>query len=224
MAYTPVPEKNTGDTWTAADHNTYVRDNFAAGVPDIFTAKGDLAAATAADVAGVLAIGADGALLTAAAAQATGLSWATPNTARVYAKYKVSATRALANATATIVNFDTSVFDTNSAVTTGAAWKFTAPTTGYYAVACSLLLESNAGWAADEYFASQLFYDGAVYTVVAEWIAQATGTYTAAVSGLVIIYIEATHYIDIRGYQTSGGAINVAADGDYSHVAIARLF
>jgi hypothetical protein len=55
MAYNPVPTVATGDPWSAANANTYWRDNFAAGVPDIFTAAGDMAYATAANVAAVLA-------------------------------------------------------------------------------------------------------------------------------------------------------------------------
>ncbi len=55
MAYNPVPTVATGDPWSAANHNTYVRDNFAAGVPDIFTAAGQIPYSTAADVAAVLA-------------------------------------------------------------------------------------------------------------------------------------------------------------------------
>jgi len=57
MAYNAVPTVATGDTWSAANHNTYIRDNFAAGVPDIFTAAGDIAYATAANAAAQLAIG-----------------------------------------------------------------------------------------------------------------------------------------------------------------------
>jgi len=30
MSYSPVPTVVTGDTWTASQHNTYIRDNFAA--------------------------------------------------------------------------------------------------------------------------------------------------------------------------------------------------
>lgn len=60
MSYNAVPTVSTGDTWSAANHNTYIRDNFAAGVPDIFTAEGDLAYATAANVATPLAIGTAG--------------------------------------------------------------------------------------------------------------------------------------------------------------------
>lgn len=63
MSYNAVPTVATGDVWSAASHNTYIRDNFAAGVPDIFTAAGDLAYATAANAAAPLAIGAPGQVL-----------------------------------------------------------------------------------------------------------------------------------------------------------------
>lgn len=60
MGYSPVPTVASGDLWTASDHNTYIRDNFAAGVPDIFAAAGDLVYGSAANVAARLAIGANG--------------------------------------------------------------------------------------------------------------------------------------------------------------------
>lgn len=63
MSYSIVPRVVLGDLWTAAQHNTYIKDNFAAGVPDIFTAAGDLAYATAADVAAALAVGSNGSRL-----------------------------------------------------------------------------------------------------------------------------------------------------------------
>lgn len=63
MSYNAVPTVATGDTWSAANHNTYIRDNFAAGVPDIFTAAGDIAYATAANAAAPLAIGTPGQVL-----------------------------------------------------------------------------------------------------------------------------------------------------------------
>jgi len=75
MAYSVVPTVATGDLWTAANHNTYIRDNFLAGVPGIFTTKGDLAAATGAGAAARLAAGAAGQILTPDAAEAAGLKW-----------------------------------------------------------------------------------------------------------------------------------------------------
>jgi len=59
-------------TWTAD----------ASGIPaTIFDAKGDIIAATAADTASRLAVGANGTVLTADSAEATGLKWATPTAA-----------------------------------------------------------------------------------------------------------------------------------------------
>lgn len=63
MAYTPLPSVATGDLWSASDHNTYIRANFAAGVPDIFTTAGDMVYGTAADVAARLGIGSTDAIL-----------------------------------------------------------------------------------------------------------------------------------------------------------------
>jgi hypothetical protein len=63
MAYNPLPTLSTGDTWSAANANIYWKDNFAAGVPDIFTAAGDIAYATAANAASPLAIGTAGQVL-----------------------------------------------------------------------------------------------------------------------------------------------------------------
>lgn len=63
MAYNAVPTVTTGDSWSAANHNTYIRDNFAAGVPDIFTAAGEIPYGTAANTASVLSLGSVGTVL-----------------------------------------------------------------------------------------------------------------------------------------------------------------
>ena len=78
MAYTPVPTVATGDLWTAANHNAYIRDNFAAGAPDVFTTKGDLFAATGADAGVRVGVsGTDGALLAEDSSGSAGMAWET---------------------------------------------------------------------------------------------------------------------------------------------------
>jgi len=62
MAYSAVPLTATGDWIDAAWINQYVRDNFAAGVPDVFTAAGEIPYATGANAAGVLSLVAGGVL------------------------------------------------------------------------------------------------------------------------------------------------------------------
>lgn len=78
MAYTEVKTVATGDGWTAGDMNTYVKDNFAAGIPDIFTTKGDLGAAAAENQAVRLAAGSDNTILSADSTQDAGLKWIVP--------------------------------------------------------------------------------------------------------------------------------------------------
>lgn len=75
MAYNPVPTVTTGDLWTASNHNTYIRDNFAAGVPDIFEAKGDIAVASGANAAGRLPVGSNGQILMADSSRTLGVKW-----------------------------------------------------------------------------------------------------------------------------------------------------
>lgn len=78
MSYSACPTVATGDLWSAANHNTYIRDNFAAGVPDIFTTKGDLAAATGPDAATRLGVGTNGQFLKADSPSAPGVKWEYP--------------------------------------------------------------------------------------------------------------------------------------------------
>lgn len=73
--YTPVPAVSAGDWIDEVFINTYWVDNFAAGVPDLFSAKGQLPVGLGVDSMGVLSVGADGKVLMANAAAALGMDW-----------------------------------------------------------------------------------------------------------------------------------------------------
>ncbi len=219
MAYNAVPTQNTGDEWSAAEHNTYVKDNFAAGVPDIFTTKGDIAAATAANAASRLGVGADGTVLMASSAAATGLAW----TVMPMAHYKTNAGQSIASADYYIINYEDLVYDTASAVSVGPSWNFTAPVTGYYLVQASALLAS-AAWDAGEFAALKLYYDNAAGPFLDLKYAQAAGTRLVFLNGSCVYYAVAAKDIDIRIYQNSGGAIALGSDSNATHVSISRLF
>ena len=224
MAYIVMTTKTTGDIPDAIDWN-HIVNNFAAGVPDGFTTKGDLAVASAANVAGRLGVGSNGQMLTADSAETLGVKWAAALSG-LAARAKVSSTKALATATAVIVDYDTEVFDTDNAVAPGAAWKFTVPAgkTGYYFVQASAVLESSSAWAYDEYFKLEVFKNGILLDTLALLHVHNTGTFQVGITGSLVIALAAADYIDIRATQNSGSTINISADGLLSHVSIARLF
>lgn len=61
MAYNIVPTVANGDSWSAAQHNTYLKDNMAALWP--YTSAGDMPYATASNTLGRVALGAVGAVM-----------------------------------------------------------------------------------------------------------------------------------------------------------------
>src|SRR5512139_699434 len=76
MAYTAVPTAySSSPKWSATWVNKYLQANFAAGIPDIFTTKGDLAVATAADAATRLGVGANDCVLWSNSDTTNGINW-----------------------------------------------------------------------------------------------------------------------------------------------------
>lgn len=78
MTYITPPSRAVGYTVTAADWNQDVRANQQAQAPDIFTTKGDTAAATAADTMVRRGVGTDGYVYTADSVESDGVNWVKP--------------------------------------------------------------------------------------------------------------------------------------------------
>ena len=78
-------------------------------------AKGDLVAGTGADAFSRLAVGANGTVLTADSAEATGMKWATPASGSTFVGCYIvgTADQVISNNTTTVITFDAEVFDTN---------------------------------------------------------------------------------------------------------------
>lgn len=104
------------------------------------TTKGDLA--TFSTVATRLPVGANGTRLVADSTQATGLSWVAPVNAFITA----STSQTLTTATITKVNFDTVIYDTDSAFNTTTK-SYTVPTGkgGKYRFSGTLMLKATTG-------------------------------------------------------------------------------
>ena len=180
-------------TWTAD----------ASGIPaTIFDAKGDIIAATAADTASRLAVGANGTVLTADSAEATGLKWATPSAAAfVGCSLYNTTTTSIPNATYTLFTLNTEDFDTDafhSTVTNTS--RITIPTGkgGKYQVNWFLRTDSNATGVKEIEFRK----NGSGYKYFSQG-GQGTGVSpTAGFS--IILNLVAGDYLEIAGYQNTG--------------------
>ena len=201
MAYTAVPTVATGDLWTAANHNTYIRDNFAAGVPDIFTTKGDLAVGTAANAASRLGVGSNGYSLEALSSEATGLVWR----GAIFVEAARTTTQSINSGTPTIVAYDAET-DPGGYFTTGAAAKFTCPIAGIY------LFHARAGWsdyvpAVSDVMVLYFYGNGALWrTVDSVRAVQSANAWRPMTQGTFIFNMAAADYIDVRVEQNTGSA------------------
>ena len=111
--------------------------------------------------------------------------------------------------TDTQYNFDTKVYDTHGAVTTGSSWKFTAPVSGNYQISAHAYWNSGGGGGA-----LQLFKNGSVLRYLSNIYGNTAGTNIFAV-GSTTVYLFAGDYIDVRpssGATFTGGAVQTHVD------------
>lgn len=96
----------------------------------------------------------------------SGSSGSTPASVPVIARATTDGTHngTIASAATERVRFDTVVFDSDSAITTGASWVFTAPVTGYYRVEATVLIQTEA--AIGDQFILRLVRNGTDYSTL----------------------------------------------------------
>jgi hypothetical protein len=134
----------------------------------------------------------------------------------VVARYQTNAGQSIANNLVAIVDFEDKIYDTHNAVTIGASWHFHAPVGGYYAVAAGILFSSTNTWADGEDGQIQIFKNGAAHSYI-----DRKDNYGSAAS--VYMHLAATETIDIRIFQTSGGALTLHNDGNWNYVSVWKI-
>jgi hypothetical protein len=170
------------------------------------TTKGDLFTFSTVDAR--IGVGANNTVLTADSSEATGLKWATPAaTGFVGCSLNNSSTnQSLSNATNTLINFGTEIFDTDAFHTGGSPTRVTIPAgkAGYYLVLGTVTYATNASGQRQcnilknggSLFANTSYPSGGIVQV------RASG----------IINLAVADYIELQGYQDSGGSLNVVYD------------
>ena len=210
MAYADIGDIATGAVISEA-YLDQIRANFQAGVPDIFTTKGDIAVATAADTAARLAVGADDATLVPDASTATGLAWQIQPAARVYNNAAIDP----APGTWVTLTFNTERFDTDamhSTVTNTS--RLTVPTggDGLYLIGGNLELDSGGGAGGSDK-GIRILLNGT--TPIAVNFNEMLSTGVDTVIAISTVYaLTAKDYVELQVYTE--GDVNVLADGNFS--------
>ncbi len=214
MPYDTPPTKEVGDSLSAGEWNTYIRDNMAAMAPDIFTAKGDLFAASGANAGVVLPVSYNGYILAALSTEASGLVWASgPPQCRV----SRSTAQSIPNDTATEISFDVEDADTHDFFP-GSGTTITMPATalgaGLYMVSCYGYFTGHATSAKMRQAGAQIaganFWNSAVQSV------DATETH---ISFCQHFYTSGGTTIKMVVQQITGGSLNFNS----ARMAIARM-
>jgi len=144
--------------------------------------------------------------------------------ATIVARYTTNAGQSIPNNAHTIVDFGTLVYDTHSAVTTGAAWHFHAPVGGYYAISVAILFAATTTWADAEIGEIDLYKNGARFSVIERKDNYGTAsTVYMQLGSSDVVYLAANETLDIRIFQNSGAALALYSEHPYNYVSIHKV-
>lgn len=141
----------------------------------------------------------------------------------IAATYSTATAQSIPNTTATIVDYNIKDYDSHNSVTTGASWKFTAPSVGRYNVNATAVLAAGGGWNAGESASISLYKNNVEIYTLDNYNAEVAHSSAVGLAGSSDIQLLAGDFIDIRLTQTSGGAIALDPQAKLNHVSIHRI-
>lgn len=141
------------------------------------------------------------------------------------AKYNTNVALTLTNSAATIVQYDTIVYDPYALVTTGAGWVFTPNHAGYYFISASACIDDYDGWATGEWAYLQLYEGGASSSLLLfRDDLNSNGTSIRVfLSGSTMVYCTVGYTLQVRLYQSSGANQVLVNNVVYNHVSIWKV-
>lgn len=139
------------------------------------------------------------------------------------ANYSTNAGQTISTGTVTIVDFEDKITDTHNAVTTGASWKFTAPSTGNYQVNATNLFVATTGWAENEEINIYVYKNGIIFREMGRTNGHDASSASVGAHGSTIVPMLKGDYIDVRIKHDLGSSLALLSDSLYNHVSIAQL-
>lgn len=143
-------------------------------------------------------------------------------TESINARYSTTAGQSISSGATAIVNFGTSTYDSHSAVTTGASWKFTAPATGKYRVSANIVFASGT-WSATQQPYLNLYKNGAQVSAGPLFYISATGTWVIPLGLTDTVQLNAGDYIDIRVLNASSNTQTLSTNAWQNYVSVNRV-
>lgn len=142
-------------------------------------------------------------------------------TESVIARYTTTAGTSFGTSFA-VLDFATKSFDSTSAVTTGASWKFTAPISGKYRVTLGLTTASFTG-ASGNGVAAKIYKNAAAYSRLGLELSEAGVTTYKFISGSDVVELLAGDYIDIRIARDSGITVSLSTTSGDNYITVQRV-
>jgi len=124
--------------------------------------------------------------------------------------------------TAEIIDFEDIDEDKTSAVTIGAAWRFTAQEDGTFDIKTKII-PYFTNVTANQAAALYLYKNGAILERL--WDRTFTGAFTnkyVTMKGFATVPLKKNDYIDIRGYSATSGTATLAADATFNSISISK--
>lgn len=143
-------------------------------------------------------------------------------TETVAASYTQGAGQSISNSTTTVIDFETKVYDTHGAVTTGASWRFTAPISGKYHVSTRTSSAAGGGWDAGEFWSTRIRVNSSTLKTLRQ-VMQGSHAQAVGIGGSATVSMLAGDFIDIIVVQSSGGSLSTAGSVDETYVTIDRV-
>lgn len=140
---------------------------------------------------------------------------ATETIAAIYEISGSTANSSFADNVTEIVDYDTRIEDTHGAVTTGAAWRFTAPAPGLYSLSASIQWANATNL---DLTVLDVYKNGSAYT-------RLFTNGSVGVSGAGLVRLNAGDYIDIRALQndTASGARSINTNANRHQISVHRI-
>lgn len=206
MAYVPLSTISDGNTILTSWGNQ-VKDNFAAGVPDIFTTKGDMVIASGNDAAGRLGVGSDFQITHAKASATLGVEYSSG----VYA-VATGIAQSIPDNTNTKVTIATAVSDVYSLLD-AANNRFTIPVgwaTRYYIIVCYGQFAAHA--TANKYRDVQARKNGASVSMQSA-TQEASGSLPVPLTcSSIPVALSAGDYVEMWCLQQTTTSINISSN------------